>query len=82
MNCFYKLAAMRELESEQMPPQQEWGKHRSQCGVSYRLRRCHLFEGVSQQSSQCQLNIPLELYCNQAPSVCHILPIFIRLEPS
>lgn len=69
MNCFYELAAMREQASEQMPPQQERKKQRSQCEVSYRLHCCHLFEGVSQQATQCQLNIPVVRSCNQAPSV-------------
>lgn len=36
---------------------------RSQWRVSYRLDCCHLFGGVSQQSPQCQLYIPLEFSC-------------------
>ncbi len=45
---------------------------RSQWGVSYRLDCCHLFGGVSQQSPQCQLHIPLEFSCTHLGFNVHV----------
>lgn len=56
-------------------------KLRSHCGVSYRLDCCHLFEGVSQQSTQCQLNIPLQLSCDQPSSVWRLQSHNANIRP-